>query len=53
VPVIFYGAGVKAATYAREIMVNDIAPTVASFPGVEPPSGSSGHVLPEIIPAAR
>jgi hypothetical protein len=49
VPVIFYGAGVKAGSYAREIAVNDIAPTLSSLLGIEPPSGSSGRVLPEII----
>lgn len=53
VPVIFYGAGVKASSYARDIAVNDIAPTVAALLGIEPPSGSSGHVLPEIVPSAR
>ncbi|HWF07271.1 MAG TPA: alkaline phosphatase family protein [Bryobacteraceae bacterium] len=50
VPVIFYGAGVKAGSYAREVAVNDIAPTLAAMLGVEPPSGSSGRVLPEIVP---
>jgi predicted AlkP superfamily pyrophosphatase or phosphodiesterase len=53
VPVIFYGAGVTAQSYGREIAVNDIAPTIAALLGIEPPSGSSGHVLPEIVPAAR
>jgi arylsulfatase A-like enzyme len=56
VPVIFYGAGVKAASYARDIAVNDIAPTLAAWLGIEPPSGSSGQVLPEIVgipPAAH
>jgi arylsulfatase A-like enzyme len=53
VPVIFYGADVKAGSYARDIAVNDIAPTLAAVLGVEPPSGSSGRVLPEIVPSAR
>lgn len=53
VPVIFYGAGVKAGNYAREVAPNDIAPTLAAVLGVEPPSGSSGRVLPEIVPSAR
>jgi hypothetical protein len=56
VPLIFYGfygAGVKAGSYARGIAVNDVAPTLASFLGIEPPSGSFGRVLPEIVPAAR
>jgi hypothetical protein len=52
-PVIFYGTGVKAGNYARDIAVNDVAPTLASLIGIEPPSGSSGQVLPEIVPAAR
>lgn len=53
VPMIFFGAGVKAASYSREVAVNDIAPTIASLLGIEPPSGSSGEVLPEIVPPAR
>ena len=51
VPVIFYGAGIKAGSYARDISINDVAPTLAAILAIEPPSGSSGHVLPEIIPA--
>jgi hypothetical protein len=53
VPVIFYGAGVKAGSYARDIAVTDIAPTLAALLSIEPPSGSSGRVLPEVVPAAR
>jgi hypothetical protein len=53
VPVIFYGAGVKAGSYARDIAVNDIAPTLSAVLGIEPPTGSSGKVLPEIVPSAR
>jgi len=51
--VTFDGAGVKASSYAREIAVNDIAPTISALLGIEAPSGSSGHVLTEIVPAAR
>jgi arylsulfatase A-like enzyme len=50
VPVIFYGGKVKAASYARDIAVNDIAPTLSALLGIEPPTGSSGRVLPEIVP---
>lgn len=50
VPVIFYGASVKRSKYSRDIAINDIAPTLSSILGVESPSGSSGHVLPEIVP---
>jgi predicted AlkP superfamily pyrophosphatase or phosphodiesterase len=50
VPVIFYGAGIKAGSYTRDISINDIAPTLAAILGIEPPSGSSGRILPEIVP---
>jgi predicted AlkP superfamily pyrophosphatase or phosphodiesterase len=53
VPVIFYGAGVKPGSYTREIAVNDIAPTLSAVLGIEPPSGSSGNVLAEIVASAR
>jgi hypothetical protein len=53
VPVIFYGAGVKPGSYARDIAPNDIAPTLSALLGIEPPTGSSGQVLPEIVPSAR
>ena len=50
VPVLFFGAGVKAGTYRRIITVNDIAPTLAAALDVELPSGAFGNVLPEIVP---
>ena len=50
VPVLFFGAGVKAGTYRRTITVNDIAPTLAAALGVELPSGAFGNVLMEIVP---
>jgi predicted AlkP superfamily pyrophosphatase or phosphodiesterase len=50
VPVVFFGMGVKAGTYRRNITVNDIAPTLAAAMGVEIPSGAFGNVLPEIVP---
>jgi|SRR6185312_4585766 len=53
VPIIFYGAGVKPGSYARNVAVNDIAPTLSAVLGIEPPTGSSGRVLPEIVPSAR
>ena len=49
VPVVFFGGGVKAGTYRRIITVNDIAPTLAAFVGVEIPSGAYGNVLTEIV----
>jgi arylsulfatase A-like enzyme len=49
VPVIFMGAGIKAGRYDNSIMVNDIAPTLATILDVETPSGSVGRVLTEIF----
>ncbi|HMD50665.1 MAG TPA: alkaline phosphatase family protein [Bryobacteraceae bacterium] len=50
IPVIFFGAGVKAGAYYQTIAMNDIAPTLAAMFGVEAPSGSIGRVLTEILP---
>lgn len=49
VPVIFFGAGVRAGRYYNECSPSDIAPTIAAMLGVEPPSGSVGRVLVEAI----
>ena len=48
VPVIFYGAGVRAGSYTRRIAVNDISPTLASILQIELPSGSIGQILSEV-----
>lgn len=48
VPIIFMGPGIKPASYARRIAVNDIAPTLANMLGLEMPSGSVGRVLSEL-----
>src|ERR1044072_5359963 len=49
VPVIFFGAGVRAGRYYNEGSPSDIAPPIAARLGVEPPSGSVGRVLVEAI----
>jgi predicted AlkP superfamily pyrophosphatase or phosphodiesterase len=49
VPVVFLGAGIKPGAYSQRIAVNDIAPTLAALLEVEQPSGSSGHILREIL----
>jgi hypothetical protein len=51
VPVIFMGPGVKPGRYHRNIMPNDIAPTLATMLDVETPSGSVGRVLDEMLAA--
>ena len=49
VPVLFLGPQVHAGRYNANIMVNDIAPTLATMLDVETPSGSVGRVLDEML----
>lgn len=48
VPIVFWGAGVKAQRSWRRVDPRDIAPTLARVLGVPPPSGSSGTDLGEV-----
>jgi hypothetical protein len=47
--VLFLGAQVRAGRFNTNIMVNDIAPTLATMLDVETPSGSVGRVLDEML----
>jgi predicted AlkP superfamily pyrophosphatase or phosphodiesterase len=49
VPLLFYGAGIKAGTYTRRVAMNDVAPTLAQILGVTDPSGSVGRILSELF----
>jgi predicted AlkP superfamily pyrophosphatase or phosphodiesterase len=49
VPVIFYGAGVAAGSFANPSSPSDIAPTLSTLLGIEPPSNTVGRVLTEAI----
>jgi predicted AlkP superfamily pyrophosphatase or phosphodiesterase len=49
VPVIFYGADVAAGSYANPSSPSDIAPTLSSLLGIEPPSNTVGRILTEAI----
>ena len=49
VPMIFAGAGVRAATVSRPVTPYDIAPTLAAFLGVKPPSAAIGNPLKEVL----
>jgi arylsulfatase A-like enzyme len=49
VPLIFYGAGIRAGTHYEAVTVNDVAPTLAAILGIETPSGSSGRILSEML----
>jgi predicted AlkP superfamily pyrophosphatase or phosphodiesterase len=49
VPVIFAGAGLSAATVNRAVTPYDIAPTIAAYLKIKPPSGSIGTPLLEVL----
>jgi arylsulfatase A-like enzyme len=53
VPVIFMGPGIKSGHFDENIVVNDIAPTLATLLGIETPSGSVGRTLGEIFDLGR
>jgi predicted AlkP superfamily pyrophosphatase or phosphodiesterase len=48
VPVMFAGAGLQPKSVSRAITPYDIAPTLAAYLGVKPPSASIGKPLPEV-----
>ena len=49
VPVIFAGAGLPAVTVNRPITPYDIAPTLAAYLEMKPPSGAIGGPLQEVL----
>ena len=49
VPVMFAGAGLQPRTVTRAVTPYDIAPTLAAWLGVKPPSGTIGNPLPEVL----
>ena len=49
VPVIFAGAGLPAVTVSRPVTPYDIAPTLAAYLSMKPPSGAIGMPLPEVM----
>ncbi len=49
VPVMFAGAGILTHKISRAITPYDIAPTLAAYLGVKPPSGSSATLLEEVL----
>ncbi|WP_455365616.1 alkaline phosphatase family protein [Kaarinaea lacus] len=49
VPVMFAGANLQPESVSRPITPYDIAPTLAAYLGVKPPSGAIGNPLLEVI----
>lgn len=53
VPVVFWGAGVKAGAYADEVRVVDMAPTLAAILGIAPLETLDGVVLKKAVRATK
>ena len=49
VPVMFAGAGLKPQSVSRPVTPYDIAPTLATYLGIAPPSGAIGNPLAEVV----
>jgi len=49
VPIVFAGMDIKSAKVSRKIYTVDIAPTLAAYVGIKPPSASVGEILSEIF----
>ncbi|MGO9984933.1 MAG: alkaline phosphatase family protein [Rhodomicrobium sp.] len=49
VPLIFMGGGIKPGYYDAPVLVNDVAPTLATVLDVETPGGSVGRMLSEMF----
>ncbi|MBA57527.1 MAG: alkaline phosphatase [Pseudomonadales bacterium] len=49
VPVMFAGAGLDEKRVSRPITPYDIAPTLANYLGIKPPSGTIGNPLVEVV----
>ena len=49
VPVIFAGAGLRGKTVSRPVTPYDIAPTLAAWLGIKPPSAAIGNPLSEVL----
>ncbi|XXF80743.1 alkaline phosphatase family protein [Myxococcaceae bacterium GXIMD 01537] len=53
IPVVFAGKGVRPGTYAREISVTDVAPTVAALLELSLPASAEGTPRHEALTGAR
>ncbi len=49
IPLVLMGPGIRPGRYDRNVLLNDLAPTLATLLDVETPSGSSGQPLTEIL----
>ncbi len=49
VPIIFAGAGIEPQRVNRLVHPADVAPTLAAFLGIKPPSSAVGRPLEEVL----
>ncbi len=49
IPLVLMGPGIRSGRYDRGVLLNDLAPTLATLLDVETPSGSFGQVLTEVL----
>jgi predicted AlkP superfamily pyrophosphatase or phosphodiesterase len=49
IPLVFMGPGIRAGAYHFPVVLNDLAPTLATLLSIETPSGSAGRVLDEML----
>jgi len=48
IPLIFYGAGIRADQINKKVFMTDIAPTIANMLGITSPNGSIGNVILDV-----
>ena len=49
IPLLAMGPGIRPGRHDRPVVLNDLAPTLATLLGIETPSGASGQALPELL----
>jgi arylsulfatase A-like enzyme len=52
IPFMVMGPGMRRGRFDRTVVLNDLAPTLATLLGIETPSGASGRALEEILVGA-
>ena len=49
IPLMLMGPGIRSGRYHDSVVLNDLAPTLATLLGIETPSGASGRALSEAL----
>ena len=49
IPLIFYGKGIPKGQSFTKVQITDIAPTLAAFLRIQPPNGTTGHIITELF----